>query len=87
MAPILARKNGKPYMSVGSPGGRKVNNANTNLSMNILEFGMGPQEAITTSRSDSSGHTTLVDQRISLETVKTLKEICLLYTSPSPRDS
>ena len=75
MAPILARKNGKPYMSVGSPGGRKVNNANTNLSMNILEFGMGPQEAITTSRSDSSGPTTLIDQRISLETVKTLKEM------------
>ena len=73
MAPILAMKNGKPYMSVGSPGGRKVNNANTNLSLNILEFGMGPQEAISTSRSDASGPTTLLDHRINQNVISELK--------------
>ena len=75
MAPILAKKNGKPYMSVGSPGGRKVNNANTNLSLNILEFGMGPQEAISTSRSDASGPTTLLDHRINQNVISELKKM------------
>ena len=75
MAPILAKKNGKPYMSVGSPGGRKVNNANTNLSLNILEFGMGPQEAISTSRSDASGPTTILDHRINQNVISELKKM------------
>ena len=64
MGPIIACKNGQPYASIGSPGGRKIHNANTNLALNILEFGMGPQEAISTSRSDASGDATLLDYRI-----------------------
>tara|TARA_B100000700_G_scaffold330681_2_gene458288 strand:- start:1180 stop:2961 length:1782 start_codon:yes stop_codon:yes gene_type:complete len=64
MGPIIACKNGKPYASIGSPGGRKIHNANLSVALNILEFGMGPQEAISTSRVDASGPTTLADYRI-----------------------
>ena len=75
MGPIIACKNGQPYASIGSPGGRKIHNANTNLALNILEFGMGPQEAISTSRSDASGDATLLDYRIDENVISTLNKM------------
>ena len=72
MGPIIACKNGKPYASIGSPGGRKIHNANLSVALNILEFGMGPQEAISTSRVDSSGPTTLADYRIDANVLSAL---------------
>ena len=75
MAPVLVTKEGQAYLSVGSPGGRKVNNANTNVVLNVLEFGMGPQEAITVPRADASGPTTLLDARLDQETVERLRQM------------
>ena len=72
MGPIIACKNGKPYASIGSPGGRKIHNANLSVALNILEFDMGPQEAISTSRVDSSGPTTLADYRIDANVLSAL---------------
>ena len=74
-APLLVTKGGKPYVSIGSPGGRKVNNANTNVALNVLDFGMGPQEAITAPRVDASGTTTQVDARMAPETIDRLRQI------------
>ncbi len=75
MGPIIACKNGKPYASIGSPGGRKIHNANINIALNILEFGMGPQEAISTSRTDASGSTTLADYRINENVINDLNKM------------
>ena len=72
MGPIIACKNGEPYASIGSPGGRKIHNANLSVALNILEFGMGTQEAISTSRVDSSGPTTLADYRIDANVLSAL---------------
>ena len=73
--PVVVTKDGKPYLSVGSPGGRKVNNANTNVTINVLDFGMGPQEAITAPRVDASGATTQVDARLDPATVERLGDM------------
>lgn len=73
-APLLVTKDGSGYLSVGSPGGRKVNNANTNITVNVLDFGLGPQEAITASRLDASGSKTEMDYRMNPETIKTLTD-------------
>ena len=75
MAPVLVTRDGKSYLSVGSPGGRKVNNGNTNVTLNVLEFGMGPQEAITVPRADASGPTTLLDARLDQDTVEELRRM------------
>jgi gamma-glutamyltranspeptidase/glutathione hydrolase len=75
MAPVLVTKDGDSYLGVGSPGGRKVNNGNTNVTLNVLEFEMGPQEAITVPRSDASGPTTLLDARLDRETVDKLRQM------------
>lgn len=74
-APLLVTKKGKPYVSIGSPGGRKVNNANTNVALNMLDFDMGPQEAITVPRVDVSGPTTQLDTRFSQLTIAKLRQL------------
>ena len=73
MAPLLVTKDGKALLSVGSPGGRQVTLANTNVVLNILEFGMGPQQAITASRTDAAGPVNLVDARLDDRVVESLR--------------
>ena len=73
MAPLLVTKQGKAFISVGSPGGRQVTMANTNVALNVLEFGMGPQEAITTPRIDTAGAANLVDSRLNDGVVQALQ--------------
>ena len=73
MAPLLVTKDGKGLLSVGSPGGRQVTLANTNVVLNILEFGMGPQQAITASRTDAAGPVNLVDARLDDSVVESLR--------------
>ena len=75
MAPLLATKQGKPYLSVGSPGGRQVINANINVALNILEFGMDPQESITVPRTDTAGELNLVDSRLDVNVVEALRQL------------
>lgn len=75
MAPLVATKDGKSYLSVGSPGGRQVINANINVTLNILEFGIGPQQAITAPRTDAAGLENLVDSRLDAAVVSDLRRL------------
>jgi gamma-glutamyltranspeptidase/glutathione hydrolase len=75
MAPLLATRQGRSYLSVGSPGGRQVVNANINVTLNVLEFGMGPQEAITVSRTDAAGQVNLVDLRLDGKVIESLRQM------------
>ncbi|MBI2165312.1 MAG: gamma-glutamyltransferase, partial [Chloroflexi bacterium] len=64
MAPVLVLRGGRPYLALGSPGGRRIINCNTQVLLNILEFGMGVQEAIAQPRVDTSTRVTFVDSRL-----------------------
>ncbi len=64
MAPLLVLRDGVPVLSVGSPGARKIMNRNTQVVLNVLEFGMGIQDAIAAPTVDASRRETLVDSRI-----------------------
>jgi gamma-glutamyltranspeptidase/glutathione hydrolase len=64
MAPILVLKDGKPYLSIGAPGGRRIINCNTQVFLNVVEFGMGIQEAIAQPRVDASARESLADARL-----------------------
>jgi gamma-glutamyltranspeptidase/glutathione hydrolase len=46
MAPTLVLKNGKPYIVVGTPGGTTIPTQIFQTLVNILEFGMSPQDAV-----------------------------------------
>ena len=59
MAPLLVLRDGRPLLAVGAPGGRRIINAMAQIVMNVLDEGMGVQEAITVPRIDCSGPTVL----------------------------
>jgi gamma-glutamyltranspeptidase/glutathione hydrolase len=42
----VAKKDGKPVMTVGCPGGENQAQANVQLVLNVLVFGMDPQQAV-----------------------------------------
>lgn len=46
LTPSLALKDGKPFLAWGTPGGDVQDQANLQVLLNIVEFGMNPQEAI-----------------------------------------
>lgn len=50
MCPIIAVKDGKPWFAVGSPGGPRIINTVLQFSLNVIEFGMNPEQAVEAAR-------------------------------------
>ena len=72
MAPVLALKDGKPFLTVGAPGGRRIMCRIANVISNIIDFGMSIQEAITAPSVDAAERETFLDHRIDSQTVEAL---------------
>ena len=81
----LVFKDGQPYITIGAPGGRKVITGVVQSLINILDFGMGIQEAIAAPRIHIEGSDPKVpegrlvrlllgDSRLGLEVVKALEQ-------------
>jgi len=81
----LVFKDGKPLITIGAPGGRRVITSVVQVLVNIIDFGMGIQEAITQPRFHIEGADPKVpegklvkelqiDSRIDRKTVKELEE-------------
>ena len=49
-SPLIALKNGKLFMVWGTPGGESIGQTQMQLFLNVVEFGMGIQEAIEATR-------------------------------------
>jgi len=64
MAPALVTRDGRITASVGSSGGRKIINCNTQLIANIAAFGLPMGEALAAPRIDASQHPLSVSSRI-----------------------
>ena len=75
MVPLLVLRDGKPLLSVGAPGGRKIMNCNTQIILNVLDHNMGIQEAIAAPRVDAADRETFVDSRIDESTVAALRQM------------
>ncbi|MBI4903260.1 MAG: gamma-glutamyltransferase family protein [Acidobacteria bacterium] len=45
LSPTLVLKDGKPFLAMSTPGGDNQDQAMVQVLLNIIEFGMGPQEA------------------------------------------
>jgi len=46
MTPTILAREGKPFLVLGSPGGRKIPNAVLLTILNVVDFGMNVQEAV-----------------------------------------
>jgi gamma-glutamyltranspeptidase / glutathione hydrolase len=46
LSPTLVLKDGKPWLAMSTPGGDNQDQAMLQVLLNIIEFGMGPQEAV-----------------------------------------
>ena len=63
MTPILVLKRGKPFLTLGAPGGRLIIGTVLNVIHNIIDYGMGIQEACSNLLLDCSGPEVLIDAR------------------------
>ncbi|CAA9536098.1 MAG: Gamma-glutamyltranspeptidase @ Glutathione hydrolase [uncultured Thermomicrobiales bacterium] len=75
MAPILLLRDGQSFMSLGAMGGRRILNAVPQIVANVVDFGMGIQEAITAPRIDYSTRRLEVSDRLPAETIAGLESL------------
>ena len=84
----MVLENNRPILMQGAPGARRIMNRNAQVILNILVFGMSPQEAIIQPVVDVSGRKTFVDSRMNPSTVNALldlgHDIDLLEEEPAP---
>ena len=72
MAPVVVLRDGKPFLSIGAPGGRRIICRVANVISNVIDFGMSIQEAITAPSVDAAERETFIDHRVDPLTVEAL---------------
>ncbi len=73
MTPILVLRDGKPFLTVGAPGGRLIMGTVIRVVHNVVDFGMGIQEACANIFLDVLGDKLLVDAALGPETLADLQ--------------
>jgi gamma-glutamyltranspeptidase/glutathione hydrolase len=78
MSPTIIEKDGKPFMILGTPGGTRIFTAMVQIVSNVVDFGMGMDEAIEVARmhcytSAGKAKSIRVESRIPNITVETLR--------------
>ena len=73
ISPTIVRKNGRPWMVVGAPGGWSVSSSVAQSIMNVVDFGMSPVEATAAPRLHSEGTPVYAELRIPQRTVEALR--------------
>lgn len=61
LTPTLVLKDGKPYMVLSTPGGDNQDQALLQVLLNVIEFGMNPQEAVEAPRFDTQHYVSSFD--------------------------
>jgi gamma-glutamyltranspeptidase/glutathione hydrolase len=86
LTPTIVLRDGKAYMSLSTPGTERQDQSILQVVLNIVEFGMNPQEAVEAARVETlhvnqSGRTSLnkkgvlqVEGRVAAEVVEELKK-------------
>ena len=86
LTPTLVIKDGAPFMVLSTPGGDNQDQALLQVLLNIVEFGMNPQEAVEAPRFDTQHYVSSfddheflpgslnVESRVSLKTIQELSE-------------
>ncbi len=79
-APTIVSRGGKPFAAVGAPGGRKVISAVLQTIVNLVDFGLGIQEAVSAPRGHCEGPTATIDSRFDPSVITGLRELGHLLT-------
>lgn len=74
-SPCVLSRGDRPFAAVGAPGGRKVISAVLQVILNVVDFGMSVQDAVTAPRGHCEGRDALVDLRFGEDTIAALREI------------
>ena len=86
LTPTLVLKDGEPFMVLSTPGGDNQDQALLQVLLNIVEFGMNPQEAVEAPRFDTQHYVSSfddheflpgslnVESRVGLKTIQELSE-------------
>ena len=75
IAPTIILKNGKPFMSLGTPGGTRIISALAQIIMNVIDFGMSMDDAIEAPRVHCLNKVLHVEGRINAAIVAQLKSM------------
>jgi len=67
--PTVVLREGRPFLGIGAPGGRRIISALVQSLVNVLDFGMGVQAAVMAPRIHCEGPLTEVDGRVGPEIV------------------
>src|SRR5476649_1456952 len=87
MSPTLVNKDGQTYMVLGSPGGSRIISITLQSAINVIDYGMAPQEAVDAPRIH---HQWLPDQvyyetrGVSPDTLAILKNMGYTMTEQTP---
>jgi gamma-glutamyltranspeptidase / glutathione hydrolase len=73
MAPVILSRDGRPWISLGASGGRRIMNCNAQLVINLTDWRLAAQPAISAPRIDCSTAELLLSWRFPAETVKALR--------------
>ena len=86
LTPTLVLKNGEPFMVLSTPGGDNQDQALLQVLLNVIEFGMNPQEAVEAARFDTQHYVSSFDDheflpgslnlesRVGLKTIQELSQ-------------
>jgi gamma-glutamyltranspeptidase/glutathione hydrolase len=91
MGPLIMFKDGKPFLSLGSPGGARIFPSLVQIIINIVDFGMSLDEAIEAPRfftysSGGKAQPIAVEPRISKATLQALEKLGHKITLKDPYD-
>jgi gamma-glutamyltranspeptidase/glutathione hydrolase len=75
MCPVMVLRDGRPVVCQGAPGARRIIQRGVQVLLNILEQGMGPQDAIAALTVDASGREVLLDSRLPADVAAKLRDL------------
>ena len=86
MTPTLVIKDDKPFLILGTPGGSTIITTVLQNILNVVVHKMNIKEAVDAPRFHSQWLPDQIDYEKNSLSKRTANKLCLLYTSPSPRD-
>ena len=75
IAPTIVLKDGRPFLTIGTPGGSRIVGALAQIIINIIDFNMGIDEAIEAARVHAYGKTLHIEGRIASDVTESLKKM------------
>ena len=74
MTPMLVLKGGKPFLTVGAPGGRLIMGTVMKVIHNVIDFGMGIQDACANLYLDCSASPIQINARLGEAVLESLRD-------------